>query len=144
MTARHALASTARDAQTEPLADQQERVRRLPPAARTLDRIVIDIKGRLRLVRPAEVEWIEAAGSYVRLHIGSGAYLLRESMGAIEEKLDPRRFLRIHRSTIVNLDHVTEFVPHASGDYHVIMRDGSTVTLSRRYRHRLAPLLGRL
>jgi two-component system LytT family response regulator len=89
---------------------------------------------RLLLVDVDEVDWIEAAGNYARLHHGGQRHLLRETMSSLEARLDARRFARIHRSTIVHLDRVRELHPILHGDDSVTMRDGTRLTLSRGYR----------
>ena len=93
--------------------------------------------GRLYFVRVDDIDWIEAAGNYVKLHVGRDTHLMRETMAGIEKLLDPSRFLRIHRSAIVNLDRVREMQPWFSGEYTVILRDGTQLRLSRVYRDRL-------
>lgn len=113
-----------------------------------LQRIVVKSKGRTLLFRIEQVDWFESAGNYVRLHIsangGRERHLLRETMNSLEEKLDPRHFLRIHRSAIVNLERVRELQPTSHGEYIVILSDDTRLTLSRVYRDRIEPLLGRL
>ena len=88
------------------------------------------------LVRAEDVDWIEAAGNYARLRIGAEGHLLRETMNSLEKRLDPARFVRIHRSTIVNLDRVKELRHLVHGDYAVLLRDGTRLVLSRGYRKR--------
>ena len=78
--------------------------------------------------------WIEAAANYVRFHARGKAFLLRTTMAQLEQELDPRRFARIHRSTIVNLDRVREIRPEWHGDYDVLLTTGDTLRLGRRYR----------
>jgi two-component system LytT family response regulator len=102
-----------------------------------LDRLVIKSGGRVVLLRLEGVDWIEAAGNYLRLHVGAETHLLRETMNSLEARLDPDRFLRIHRSTIVNIDRIQEMHPWFHGDYAVLLRDGTRLTLSRGYRQRL-------
>jgi two-component system LytT family response regulator len=102
-----------------------------------LERLVIRTGGRVFFLRVDEIDWIEAAGNYVRLHIGAEEHLLRETMNSLEQKLDPARFARIHRSTMVNLTRIKELQPWFRGDYVVILRDGHQLTLSRSYRGRL-------
>lgn len=99
-----------------------------------LARFVVRSVGKMMLIDVAEVDWIEAAGNYVRLHHGGESHLLRETMTALEGRLDGRRFVRIHRSTIVNLDRVRELRHILHGDYSVELRDGTRLTLSRGYR----------
>jgi two-component system LytT family response regulator len=89
------------------------------------------------LLRAEEVDWIEAAANYVRFHARGQHYTLRITMAALETSLDPRRFARIHRSTIVNLDRVREIKPEWHGDYDVVLTTGDTLRLGRRYREGL-------
>ena len=106
------------------------------------ERLVVKSAGRVSFVRVAEVDWIEAAGNYVRLHLGKEEHLLRESLGGLEARLDPRRFVRIHRSTIVNIDRIRELRPTFHGDYLVVLKDGAELTLSRGCRDKLQESLG--
>jgi len=103
-----------------------------------LDRLVIRGGGRVFFLRVAEIDWIESAGNYVRLHCGNEEHLYRETMARMESALDPARFARIHRSTIVNVERVKELHPLFRGDYTVILRNGRELTLSKGYRDRLA------
>jgi two-component system LytT family response regulator len=98
------------------------------------DRLVIKAQGRVFLVRVRDIDWIEAAGNYVRVHAGDAEHLLRETMNGMEARLDPRRFLRIHRETIVNVDRVLELQPMFHGNFAVLLRTGHQLTLSRSYR----------
>ncbi len=104
---------------------------------RYLDRLVIRSGGRVFFLRVDELDWVEAAGNYVRLHAGAEEYLYRETLSRLEAALDPDRFARIHRSTMVNVGLVKELHPLFRGDYAVILRDGRQLTLSRAYRDRL-------
>ncbi len=106
-----------------------------------LDRLVIRTGGRVILLRVEEIDWIAAETKYVRIHAGKDSHLLRQAIGALEPRLDPRRFVRIHRSTIVNLDRVKVLEPWFHGDYQVVLRDGTRLTLSRGCRRKLAQLL---
>jgi two-component system, LytTR family, response regulator len=108
-----------------------------------LERLLIRKGDRWLVVRLAEVDWIGGAGNYVELHIGAAHHLYRQTLGGLEPKLDARRFARIHRSTIVNLDRVAELRPTSSGCYDVTLRDGTHLTLSRRHRKRVLGLVGR-
>ncbi|HEY6330880.1 MAG TPA: LytTR family DNA-binding domain-containing protein, partial [Blastocatellia bacterium] len=81
---------------------------------------------------------IEAAGNYVRLHTGKDAHLLRETMAGIESRLAPESFVRIHRSTIVNIERIRELRPLLHGDYEVILNDNTELTLSRAFREKLS------
>ena len=112
------------------------------PPERPADRLMIKSAGRVYFVKVSEIDYVEAAGNYVRLHVGKDAHLLRETMNGVEARLDSGQFLRIHRSTIVNLDRVKEMQPWFSGEYVVIMKDGTQLKLSRGYRDRLEERLG--
>ena len=105
-------------------------------------RLVLKTGNRLIFVDPDQVDWIEAEGVYVRLHTGEKAYLLRESLSNVEERLDPGQFMRIHRSTIVNVGRIREIVPHFNGGSIVMLRDGTRLKLSRTYRDRVHTTLG--
>jgi len=110
---------------------------------RVLERLVIKSSGRVFFLRVDEIDWIEAAGNYVRLHVGKEGHLLRDTMNSLEARLDPKRFLRIHRSTMVNIERVQELQPLFHGDYVVILRDGTQLNLSRGYRQRLQEVFGK-
>jgi two-component system, LytTR family, response regulator len=99
---------------------------------------------RLMLVPVSRIDWIEAAGNYVRIHASDTHEMFRETLTSIEERLDGDRFIRVHRSAIVNIERVRHLEPNAYGDYIVTLDDGTEVPLSRRYRERIALLLGRL
>ncbi len=107
---------------------------------RYLDRLVVKSVGRVFFLKSDEIDWIEAAGNYVKLHVGREAHMIRETMNGIEAKLDPRKFLRIHRSTVVHIDRIKELHPMFSGDYAVILRNGTELALSRNYRERFTEL----
>jgi two-component system, LytTR family, response regulator len=119
-----------------------ERVRKLLDTP--LERVAVKRRGRTLLFRVDEIDWVEAAGNYVRLHVAGQRHLLRETMAGIERKLDRRCFTRIHRSVIVNLGRIRELQGASHGDATVVLRDGTQLTLSRAYRDRIEPLLGRL
>lgn len=108
-----------------------------PSSAPRQERLIVKTGGRLFFLRADEIDWIEAAGNYVRIHVGKDAHLLRETMNSIEARLDPKLFLRIHRSRIVNMERVKELHPWFNGDYAVILRDGTKLMLSRGYRDKL-------
>lgn len=105
------------------------------------ERIAIKTDHRIILLLTAEVEWVEAAGNYVNIHAKDGTHFVRETMNSIEGKLPHGRFMRIHRSTIVNLDRVQEVRAGVNGEYVVLMKNGEALTLSRGYRHQLQRLL---
>lgn len=101
------------------------------------DRLVVKSGGRLFFLRSDEIDWIEAAGNYVRLHVGPQSHLLRETMNAIEARLDPERFFRIHRSRIVNVERIQEMQPWLNGEYSIVLKTGGRLTISRGYREKL-------
>jgi two-component system, LytTR family, response regulator len=105
------------------------------------DRLVVRSKGNLVFLRTPEIEWIAAAGNYVRIHAGKQLHSIREKIGDIEQRLHPSRFLRVHRSIIVNIDAVAEVQRCGSGEYVVLLRDGRELPLGRSYRERLNELL---
>ncbi|HEV8367783.1 MAG TPA: LytTR family DNA-binding domain-containing protein [Pyrinomonadaceae bacterium] len=102
-----------------------------------LTRLMIKLASRVVLLRVEEIDWIEADGNYAKLHVRKKAHLLREKMHDLEAQLDPKRFVRIHRSIIVNLDRIKELHPHFNGDYIVVLEDGRQLKLSRSRRENL-------
>ena len=108
-----------------------------------LERLVIKSAGRISFLKTDEVDWIEAAGNYVRLHVARESHMLRETMSSLESKLDPAKFVRIHRGAVVNLERIKDLQPLFHGDHQVMLRDGSRLTLSRSYRENLERVLGR-
>jgi two-component system LytT family response regulator len=104
-------------------------------------RFVVRSGGKLSFVRIQEVDWIDAAGNYVRLHVGGRQHLIRETMKSIESRLDPEVFVRVHRSAIVNIDRVTLLEPYFHGEYVVVMKDGTKLTSSRSHSARLRAIL---
>jgi two-component system LytT family response regulator len=117
-------------------------IEHLRSGERYVDRLLVKASGRVLFLKTEDIDWIEAAGNYVRLHVGRESHLLRETMNTIETKLDPARFLRIHRSTIVNLDRIKEMQPWFSGEYVVLLKDGTELRLSRGYRDKFDERLG--
>lgn len=108
---------------------------------RYLERLVVRSGGRILILRVDDVDWIEAAANYVKLHAGGRTYLLRETMTRMEQQLDPDRFVRIHRSTIVRVDRIRLLEPLFQGDYLVVLEDGSRLPSSRGYRDNLQTLM---
>jgi two-component system LytT family response regulator len=96
------------------------------------------------LVPVEAIDWIEAADNYVTLHTGGREYILRETLASLERQLDPQRFVRIHRSTLVQIDRIAELHPATHGDVVVRLRDGTELALSRTWRERLERSLGRV
>jgi two-component system, LytTR family, response regulator len=117
-------------------ARESDRERR-PQQKSYLHRLMIKLANRVVLLNVDEIDWIEADGNYAKLHVGRKAHLLREKMNDLETQLDPDRFVRIHRSIIVNLDRVKELHPHFNGDYIVVLNDGTQLRLSRSRREHL-------
>jgi two-component system LytT family response regulator len=104
-------------------------------------RLVIKTGGRVVLVEMEEIDWVEAAGNYVELKTSGGSYLLREGMSHLCGRLDPGQFVRIHRSTIVNLRRIKELQPCNRGEYMVVLKDGKQLSCSRGYRAKLQQLI---
>ena len=128
-------------------ADEEQRVlgllESLREEGRYLERVAVRNGERIVLLRADEIDYIEAAGNYARIHGNKSEYLLRETMTGLEARLDPREFIRIHRSTIVRTDRIRELEPLFQGDYLVILSDGTRLTSSRSYREGLQQLMGR-
>jgi two-component system LytT family response regulator len=112
----------------------------LQDSAGPAKRLVVKSNGRILLINAEAVQSIKAEGDYVRIQAGKQNYLLRETMHSLESRLDPQRFIRIHRSVIVNLEFVVGFKPLLGGDYRVFMKDGAEFTLSRTFRKQLRRL----
>lgn len=102
-----------------------------------LTRLMVKVAGRVTLLKVEEIDFIEADGNYAKLHVGRKSHLLREKMHDLEGRLDPAKFVRIHRSVIVNLDRIKEMHPHFNGDYIVVLEDGRKLRLSRTRRENL-------
>ncbi len=107
-----------------------------------VDRLPVKVKNRVTLVRTADIDWIEAARDYVRLHVGGERHLIRGTLTGLHEKLDPRQFVRIHRSAIVNIDRIAELHPFFHGEYVLILSTGRRLKVTRSYRDQLAMALG--
>ena len=118
------------------------RRRPAPAAAPTTDRLAVRSASHVTVVRVEDIDHAEACGNYVRLHCGGQRHLLRETMRALEARLDPRRFARIHRCCLVNVDRVREMHPLFHGDWLVVLSTGARLTLSRTYRERVQQVLG--
>jgi two-component system LytT family response regulator len=99
-----------------------------------LKRILVKSGDKSFFVRPEEISWIEAQGNYVALHVGAQSFLLRQTVNTLEKQLDPARFQRIERSTIVNLDAIREMHPAGRGEYEIVLKEGVTLKLSHTYR----------
>ena len=106
------------------------------------DRLLVKSDGRVTVLQVDEVDWIEAADNYARVHTARGRYLVREPIKTLERKLNPRQFARVHRSAIVNLARVRELQPMFGGEYVIILSTGAKLTLSRGYRDAFRNALG--
>ena len=113
----------------------------MPGQRKYPERLSVSCNGRIFPVAVEEIDWIGAEGNYARLHTGDGTYDVRETLTALEEKLDPRHFLRIHRSTIVNVRRVREIRPWVQGHHVVVLKNGQELTMSR-YQREIAKRLG--
>ncbi|QYM79406.1 LytTR family DNA-binding domain-containing protein [Horticoccus luteus] len=108
---------------------------------RTPDRILVKSAGEIFFLKASEIDWIEAEGDYMKFHVAGRAHLMRETMARLEARLDAEKFIRIHRSTIVNVDRLRKLTPAFGGEYVVVLQDGTKLKLSRGYHARIAPLL---
>jgi two-component system LytT family response regulator len=106
------------------------------------DRLAIPTGDRMMIIRLADIDWIQASDNYVCIHVGKKSWLLRETISALEQRLTPKGFARIHRSTIVNAQRVTELRSLPNGEFAVVLADGTTLRLSRSYRTALDQLVG--
>jgi two-component system LytT family response regulator len=129
-----------------PSLDGLERTVRRPegdaPAAQIPNRIVVTDRDRVIFIDVGDIDWIGADGDYVRIHAAGKSHLVRDTMAAMEQRLDVSTFVRIHRSTIVNVSRIRELRPYSSREYAVILRDGTRLRLSRRFRDRLRAHFG--
>lgn len=105
------------------------------------DRILLKSSGEIFFLKTEEIDWIEAEGDYMKFHVNGRTHLMRETMARLEARLDSKRFIRIHRSTIVNIDRLRKLSPSFAGEYAVILHDGTKLKLSRGYHERIATLL---
>lgn len=131
--------AASRDAEGEP-APRVERPAAEPP--RFLERIPIETRGKVRVVPVDDIEYIVASGPYAELHVGDRRHLIREAMQTLEERLDPARFIRVHRSIIVRLDLIDALLRGAGGDYEVQLRTGARLKVSRSRREELERRMG--
>jgi two-component system LytT family response regulator len=122
-------------------AELLELLQSLPNRPKFLERLVVKTGGRISFLRVDEADCFEACGNYIRLCLGSEEHLVRMTMAVLETRLDPNRFLRIHRSTIVNVERVKELQSTFHGEYVVLLRNGRRLTLSRGYREKLQQIL---
>jgi two-component system, LytTR family, response regulator len=109
---------------------------------RYLDRLVVKGSGTTRFIRVADIDWIEGAGVYVNLHSGGKELLYRSALNELAGHLDPMRFVRVHRSSIVNIDSILELQPISHGEFELVLKDGHRSRVSRTYRFQLEKRLG--
>jgi two-component system, LytTR family, response regulator len=128
------------EALSEQLLSLLESVR---PGSRSVERLMIKSPGRVYFIRADEIDWIESEGNYVRIHAGKESHFLRDTLGSMEARLDRQKFVRIHRSTIVNVESIKELQPLFSGDYAVILHGGGRLTMSRGHKEKLLSLFGK-
>ena len=138
---RHALEQVKQRGDKSLAERQSAALAELKPAAKRAERLPIKSGGRVIFVRFDEIDWVEAAHNYIVLHVNKDSHLLRETMNTFEARLSPDKFVRISRSTIVNLDHIKELHPMFHGEFIVVLRNGAKLTLTRSYRDKL-PQLG--
>jgi two-component system LytT family response regulator len=115
----------------------QRGARERPKMRQSPDRIAVRQNGRFLFMTLDEIDWIEAADNYVCLHCGGQTHVLRETMTEVEARLASARFVRIHRSAIVNIERIKELQPWFRGDYRVILHDGTKLTLTKNHRENL-------
>jgi two-component system, LytTR family, response regulator len=111
-------------------------------AERRLDRLVVKSAGSTRFIRAIDIDWIEAAGVYVTLHVGGKELLYRAALNDLAERLDPRRFVRVHRSAVVNIESILQLEPMSHGEFEAVLKNGSRTRVSRTYRAQLEKRLG--
>jgi two-component system LytT family response regulator len=109
---------------------------------RALNRLLVRSGDRTRVLKVDDVDWLEAADNYVKVHARGRTHLLRETLTHLQSRLDSARFVRIHRSTVVNVERIQTLYPLFHGDQMVVLQDGTELASSRRYRHELGRLLG--
>lgn len=111
-------------------------------AARPLDRLVVKSGGTTRFIRAIDIDWIEAAGVYVTLHVAGKELLYRAALNDLADRLDPRRFVRVHRSALVNIESIVQLEPMSHGEFEAVLKNGSRTRVSRTYRTLLEKRLG--
>ncbi len=104
-------------------------------------RLLLSGRGKVVVLSMRDIEFVQAAAKHVRIYAGGRCFSFRQPLGLLEQRLDAASFVRVHRSTLVNIEHIAEMHPLFHGDYELVLRRGTRLTLSRRYRDRLAPFL---
>jgi two-component system LytT family response regulator len=105
------------------------------------ERLVINTSGRVVFLKTQDIDWLEASGNYVMIHAGREKHLMRDTLRALEERLDPTRFVRLHRSAIVNIERLRELLPWSRGEQVAVLRDGTQLTVGRAFRERLLAVM---
>lgn len=136
----HALDYLLKPFDEERLATALDRALPMIGGSQRTDRFIVKSAGRIMFLRSDEISWISAADNYVYLHANGASHLIRTSLKALEQKIDGDRFVRVHRSAIVNMGSVRELIPLAHGDYELVLRDGTRLTASRTFSDRLRPI----
>jgi two-component system LytT family response regulator len=113
-----------------------------PPRSRCLDRLVVRSAGTTRFIRVVDIDWIEGAGVYVNLHVAGKEFLYRAALNELAGRLDPMRFVRVHRSAVVNIDSILELQPITHGEFEIVLKNGHRSRVSRTYRAQLEMRLG--
>ena len=139
----HALKTLQMGRQQAPNRQLTELLEQLNRKKEYVERIPVPLKGRFLFINVRDLDWIEAEGNYLRLHGNGASHLLRGNMSEMERKLDPARFMRIHRSTIVNLQRIREVQPWFRGHHRVVLSNGRELKLSRYQKDKLRRLLGK-
>ena len=106
-------------------------------------RLAVKTRGKIHVLRIDDIDWLETAGNYVRIHVAGSSHLYRDSLQHFQSRLDPQRFVRIHRSVIVNLDRVTQLEPTFRREHVVLLQDGTRLTLTAPYRRQVEAVVGR-
>jgi len=135
VTLRHYLARPVPPAVVEPVAEPGR-----PPSEPRPERFAVRRRGKEIMVEVADIDWIEASGNYAVLHVGDETFEIRSSLTKLESELDPKRFVRVHKSHLVNIARVVEVTPWVNGDWRIRLQSGAEVNLSRRYRQRFEAL----
>ena len=143
-----AKAHLAQPARADDLGDVNRRFRAMLEDIKTgskfLKRLTIKLTGRTILLPTDEIDWIETYGNYLKVRAGRESHLIRGTMQSLETKLDPEKFVRVHRSVIVNIEKVKEIYPRSNGDQDLVLQNGQQLMLSRNYRDRFFAVLGDL
>jgi two-component system, LytTR family, response regulator len=117
-------------------------LKEVKPPGTPVERLLVKSDGRVLLIKVEDIDYVEAADNYVNLRVGKESHMMRETMSSLEGRLPPEKFMRISRSNIVNVDRIQELQPMFHGEYVVVLKNGTKLTLSRSYRDKLDRLMG--